>query len=217
MNLRWARQIVAASMMLLVSGYCIEALAAPASEPHQLVEKVTEALLSDIDRYRLELESSVNEAQKQQMIGAFFSEVTKTLEPVVDFNWIALNVMGNYRKTATEEQRYRFREAFTQGLVETYGRGLLTYSNQKIVVFPPQDDTNGKRKVTVVQEIQGEDRAYPLLYSMGLNRSGEWKVLNVIINGINLGSTFRNQFMQSVEKYDGDLDKVIDNWANNQS
>ncbi len=97
--------------------------------------------------------------------------------------------------------------------METYGRGLLTYSNQKIVVFPLPEADQGKRKVVVKQEIQGVEQTYPLQYSMGLNRDGEWKVINVTINGINLGQTFRNQFEQAAVKYNGDINQVIANWA----
>ena len=46
---------------------------------------------------------------------------------------------------------------------------------------------------------------------MYLNDLGEWKLINIIINGVNLGLTFRNQFY-SLMKKENDLDKVIDKW-----
>ena len=42
---------------------------------------------------------------------------------------------------------------------------------------------------------------------------GNWLVENVIVNGLNLGSTFRTQFEQSAQQYGGDLDQVIANWS----
>ncbi|MGD9660129.1 MAG: phospholipid-binding protein MlaC [Porticoccaceae bacterium] len=185
--------------------------------PDKLVEEVTETLLNDIALYRDALNKAESEAEEAQLLSRFYDSLGATLEPVIDFNWISLNVMGPYRKQATAEQRKRFREVFTRGLVETYGRGLLTYSDEKIVVHPLEEAEQGKRKVTVIQEIKGVDKTYPLLYSMGLNRNGDWKVINVIINGINLGTTFRNQFVQAAEKYSGDVDKVIENWSITQS
>jgi phospholipid transport system substrate-binding protein len=47
---------------------------------------------------------------------------------------------------------------------------------------------------------------------MGKNREGEWKLINVVLNGINLGKTFRSQFMQAMKKQ-GDLNQVIAEWA----
>ena len=185
--------------------------------PHALVQDVTDRLLADIARYRDALAGATNEDEKNAMMAQFFEELTTTGDPVVDFRWIALNVMGKHRAAATPEQQARFREAFTRGLVETYGRGLLNYSDQKIVVLPPREPLNGQRKVTVAQEIQGADARYPLLYSMGQNRKGEWKVVNVIINGINLGTTFRNQFAQAFARHKGDIDKVIATWTTNET
>jgi phospholipid transport system substrate-binding protein len=34
----------------------------------------------------------------------------------------------------------------------------------------------------------------------------------VVINGINLGKTFRNQFVQSAQRSGGNIDKVISGW-----
>ena len=181
--------------------------------PDKLVREVTESLLEDISVYRDALDEADSESRKQELLDTYFQELTTTLEPVVDFNWIALKVMGDYRKAASADQRRAFREVFKRGLVETYGRGLLTYSDQDIVVHPLDGDIGDKRRVTVKQEIQGRDQTYPLFYSMGLNRDGEWKVINVIINGINLGSTFRNQFQQAASTHDGDIAKVIETWT----
>jgi phospholipid transport system substrate-binding protein len=48
---------------------------------------------------------------------------------------------------------------------------------------------------------------------MSLTRSGSWKVTNLVINGINLGKIFRNQFTQRARKLEGDIDKVINTWS----
>lgn len=202
-----------AAILLFAFAGAVQGSAETALAPDKLVENVTETLLSDIAVYREALGEARDEAQKQELLGQFYDKLTQTLEPVIDFNWISLNVMGQYRKQASTEQRDQFRQVFTRALVETYGRGLLTYSDQKIVVFPIEGGVGEKRKVTVTQEIQGVEKSYPLVYSMGLNRDGSWKVINVIINGINLGATFRNQFVQAAEKHNGDISKVIANWT----
>ncbi len=42
---------------------------------------------------------------------------------------------------------------------------------------------------------------------------GQWKVVNVIVNGINLGLTFRNQFDQAMRDHNRDYDAVINGWS----
>ena len=42
---------------------------------------------------------------------------------------------------------------------------------------------------------------------------GEWKVRNVIVNGINIGKLFRDQFADSMQRNGNDLEKTIASWA----
>jgi len=178
--------------------------------PYQRIEGVTSDILTQIDSHRKALEGSADESARQQMFGCFITQVDSILGDVVDFDWIALKVMGGYGKVASAEQKQQFAEAFRAGLVDTYGRGLLGYSSQKIVLLPG-DAVGDKRKVTVRQQIEADDGVYPLSYTMGL-KDGEWKVINVVINGINLGKIFRKQFAQASEKSEGDIDEVIAGW-----
>jgi len=178
--------------------------------PYQLIGAVTDEVLAEIDRHRAELDASAEETVKQQQFDCFVGQVDRILGKVVDFDWIALKVMGNDGKIASAEQKALFAETFRTGLVETYGRGLLSYSSEKIVLLPAEK-VGDRRKITVHQQIVGEEATYPLDYTMGL-KGGQWKVINVIINGINLGKTFRGQFTQASQKNKGDIDKVIAGW-----
>ena len=51
------------------------------------------------------------------------------------------------------------------------------------------------------------------MYQMGRNKAGEWKLRNVIIETVNLGEIYRNQFQAAARKHNGDLNVVIDNWG----
>lgn len=181
-----------------------------ALSPYQLIDTATKKVLAEIKRHRAELDTSTEEAVRQQQFACFVGEVDRILGQIVDFDWIALKVMGSDGKVASAEQKAEFAETFRAGLVETYGRGLLNYSSERIVLLPAED-IEDKRKVTVHQQIVGVEATYPLDYTMGL-KDGQWKVINVIINGINLGKTFRGQFAQSSQKNKGDIDKVIASW-----
>ena len=44
------------------------------------------------------------------------------------------------------------------------------------------------------------------------NKGGELKIINIIIDGINLGLTFRNQFQGVLQKEGNNLDKAIESW-----
>tara|TARA_B110000967_G_C18890043_1_gene566683 strand:+ start:1040 stop:1666 length:627 start_codon:yes stop_codon:yes gene_type:complete len=173
------------------------------ADPYKKIEQVTVELLDIIAIYR----DSYPETEV-----AYFGKLDKLLSAHVDFGFIARNVMGNFGRSASPEQRDQFVEIFRNGLVETYGRGLISYNDQKIILLDAAPVVEGQRRVTVKQEIRSSDNVYPLEYSLARKKSGEWMVVNVVINGINLGKTFRNQFVQSAQRSGGDIDQVIGGW-----
>jgi phospholipid transport system substrate-binding protein len=173
-------------------------------DPYQKIEHVTTELLSIIGQYRETYPDTED---------AYFADLDKLLSTNIDFGSIATNVMGQYVKKATPEQREKFIAIFRSGLVETYGRGLISYNNQKIILVDDKAIPEGQSKATIKQEIRSSDSIYPLEYTLRRKKSGEWVVVNVIINGINLGKIFRNQFAQSAQRAGGDIDHVISGWS----
>ncbi len=172
---------------------------------HEVAEEVKNELVIVI-RKKSDLEAAGGEEK-------YFGAVEDVLLPVVDFNYIARGVMGEYGKQASDDQKQRFAANFQRGLVTTYAKGLAGYGNHEITVVPPEGDVSGKKSQSVVLQVKGGDSVNVLAFTMKLNRSNEWKLTNMILNGINLGKTFRNQFAQSMKK-NNNLDAVIDGWAN---
>ena len=121
--------------------------------------------------------------------------------------------MGPYKAMATQQQTALFVEIFREGLVETYGRGLINYKDQKIVLVDQKPLKKGQRTLVLKQEIRSSGNVFPLIYSMARKKTGEWMVINMTISGINLRDIFRNQFLQAAQKSAGDLDRVITGWT----
>mgnify|MGYP000002675500 FL=1 len=145
---------------------------------------------------------------------SYFSALNSLMTPFVDFDYVAKKVMGKkYVKLSTREQRDRFVAVFREGLVETYGRGLMSYGDEKIVLVNRQVLSKEKRVIVAKQEIRGATAVYPLNYLMAKKRkTGEWNIVNVTLNGINLSKTFSSQFQNAARKSSGNIDTVIDGW-----
>lgn len=139
--------------------------------------------------------------------------VDDSLSDVADFRYIGASVMGRYFGNASPEQRSRFVDAFKQTLLDTYAKGLVTFDYREIRVLDNQSAGRYEDQANVAMEIVGADgTVYPVSYTLRQD-GGQWKVVNVIVNGINLGLTFRNQFDQAMRQYNRDYDAVINNWS----
>ena len=142
----------------------------------------------------------------------FTQEISDAFSPIVDFKRIARNVMGKYYKNASEVQRDEFSKAFESSLLDTYSGTLVEFKDEKIVVIPPNSPEKYKDKAKVKIEIITSSQSYPGTYSMYLDKEGKWKIINIVVNGINLGKTFRSQFYSLMKKNEENLDLVIDQW-----
>jgi phospholipid transport system substrate-binding protein len=174
-------------------------------EPHRVIQDITNRLLLIINDGKLNPATSSDE---------FYNSAVAILEPVVAFDYIAKGVMGDYADKATPEQLQRFTEAFKKGLVNTYSKGLTDFSDSvDITILQPEAETADQNKVSVIQKVINRGATTYISYTMAQGREKQWKIVNVVLNGVNLGKTFRGQFAQAVQKNQGNVIKVIDEWG----
>ena len=125
----------------------------------------------------------------------FFVAVEALLRPVVDFSGFARNVMALHYKKATEEQRSRFAESFKWVLVRSYALALTGFSDGEVVLIPAEKPPRKPNQARIKMEIRTRTgEVYPLIYSMALGKDGVWRMRNIVVNGVNIGLTYRNQF-----------------------
>lgn len=191
-------------LIFLVSLFSTVVIAAE-SAPHMMIEDTISKMTARIERERERLKEDPVYARKV---------VREELGDKVDFKRITRLVMDQHFDKATREQKYRFLDVFRDSLIATYSSGMTLYEGQQIIVLPgePGDVVGNKARVrTEIRTSAG--RIIPVFFSLYRSDSGNWLVENVIVNGLNLGKTFRSQFDQAMQQYQGDLDQVIANWS----
>jgi phospholipid transport system substrate-binding protein len=179
---------------------------AAAQTPHQVVEDTSLRVMETLN---------ANRELYQNDSDAFYNGLNEIMEPVVDFQGIARSVMTvRYSRSATPAQMDRFIETFKRSMVEFYGNALLEFDSGKITVLPPaKGSQQTEERASVNMEVRANNgNVYPVTYTMA-NVDGQWKVRNVIVEGINIGLLFRDQFSQAMQNHRNNLDAVIDNWG----
>src|SRR5476651_869980 len=173
------------------------------SSAHALVQDTTNRMLADL---------SANKEKYKQDPQDFYTALNTIVGPVVDAEGISKSIMTvKYSRKATPAQMQTFQENFKKGLFQFYGNALLEYNNQGITVDPAKDESGDRTSIGMT--VKGSNGAiYPVQYTLE-KVSGEWKLRNVIINGINIGKLFRDQFADAMQRNGNDLDKTINGWA----
>lgn len=196
-------------------------VAAEPQTPHEKVDAVTERLLALI----MEAKDYFDEDPER-----YYNGVEKLLDPLIDFPSFTRSVMGEYgtrayyqslegdeAKKTFRDNYARFVETFKTGLIHTYAKGLLAFNGQEIVVLPPADEDKANisagETVEVKQRIDNDGESYTLIYFMRPDKNGKWLLRNVMIDTVNVGQLYRNQFASAMEKHEQDFAAVIDNWV----
>ena len=141
-------------------------------------------------------------------------KIKEIFEPMIDFRRVAASVMGKkYYLMATEDQRAEFVFIFKDSLLNTYAETLAQWGDSSIsTVFPSEKENSLRMNVEVKQILNTGTSQYPVSYKLRKNKDG-WKIVNIIINGVNLGLTFRNQFQALAILHDENIESTLRNWV----
>ena len=142
-----------------------------------------------------------------------FKEKLKNIwEPMVDVQLVSRLILNKAYKSASQEQIYRFQERTKKLLLDTYVSTLLEFKDYEI--FTNAKIKTNKNKTFEIEIKFDSSSSYSFItkFTVYRNKGGELKIINIIIDGINLGLTFRNQFQGVLKKEDNNLDKAIESW-----
>jgi len=192
---------VTAAALALCSVLCAP-FASAAAEPEQVVEQVAQELFGLV-----KAKNAANTADE-----AYYKQVEGVLDGVVNFQFIAGAVMGkDVFAKASPAQRGEFLKVFRSGLVKSYAKGIAGYADSEIKLLGVVKDPKNANRVVVKQEVSKEGTSHKLDYTMVQGKDG-WKLINVVLNGVNLGQSFSGQFKAAYKKQNGDINKVVANW-----
>ena len=138
--------------------------------------------------------------------------ISEQFAPLINDRTVALRVMGRFARQATEAERDRFTDRLESSLVDAYARGLAAYGGEQLVL--PEEGVilkPGRAMVEARLESPGRE-ALPIQFALGFEKDKGWMVENVVIAGINLGLTLRNQFADLVQST-GSVSGAIDSWS----
>ena len=167
-----------------------------AATPKETVEAGVNKLLKTLG------EPAFKAKPKDERIAIIGAEI----ETVFDFKELSRRTLGREWKKMKAEQQKEFVELFRELLQGVYADRLLAYSDQKIIF--DKETMLKKGRAEVQSYLQTSDgKKIPLFYRL-TDKSGSWKVYDVIIEGVSMVKNYRTQFKQILAK--DSPDKLIE-------
>ena len=133
-------------------------------------------------------------AKKDQTTETRISEIESLAYEIFDFTTMSKLVLARNWKKMDKAKRKEFVVEFKRHLSRTYGTRLDRYEQEEVDVYGAQvevrNDVSVKTRILGGQ-FDGAEISYRLR-----NRRDEWKIIDVVIEGVSLVSNYRSQFKE---------------------
>lgn len=159
--------------------------------PSQLVLNNSQRVLSTLEKRRAEF--SKNRPALRQFISTEFNAM-------FDRDYAARLVLGRHGRGASDEDVKLFADALADNLMQRYGSSLLDFNTQLRVRVKSETPLQRGFGVKVSSEfLRQGGAAIPVDYYM--RKTGtQWKVFDVMVEGVSYVQTFRNQFDAELQR-----------------
>ena len=172
--------ILAVLLMIPLQGY--------AATPKETVETGVNKLIATLS------DPAFKAKAKDEQV----AQIGEAIDTIFDFKELSRRTLGREWKKMTAEQQKEFVQLFKKLLQGVYADRLLAYSDQKIIFDKETMLKKGRAEVqTYLQTSDG--KKIPLFYRL-TDKSGSWKVYDVIIEGVSMVKNYRTQFRQILAK-----------------
>jgi phospholipid transport system substrate-binding protein len=176
---------------------------------------VTKAIAEDLLPPQQAIYTASEKLQQRMQDKSFtkdFAKITQFVNEVIyphtDFDKISELVLGKIWKTATVDERERFKHEFQTLLVRTYSRAFVEFNDWSVRFLPLEMGSDDKKVVVKTEVLQPGIQPIGVNYRMLLS-DGEWKAYDIMIEGVSLVTNYRTTFSQEVQAK-GSLNAVIE-------
>ena len=142
----------------------------------------------------------------------FLDGLEDALKDLIISKEISKRVLGkkNYI-IATKKQKNDFDLKFKNTLFDTYSTALVEIDNANIIIDSHVHPNERLDLAIVKMSVSVSDTEFDLIYKMK-KIEGKWRVIGMILDGIDLIAIFRKQFNKLLADFDGNFDLAIQNW-----
>ena len=133
----------------------------------------------------------------------------KTLvENQVDLEYVGKYLLGKYQRRATPEQINEFSHLFIDYMVLSYSNQLKQFAGVDFKILKATETNNGAYLVNS-KIIQSNKDSFDIQWMVKKNASGQWQIIDILVNGLSMIATQRDEFVSVIRRQKGNISKFI--------
>jgi len=175
--------------LLVIFVTCLISLTAQAESPNAVIEEAAQLLDQAI-------EGRVDELTKDKE--ALYAVIDELLLPRFDRRYAAQLVLSRHWRTASEEDRERFINAFYNHLMHMYAEAAMEFDLANLEVLPFRGDETKKRTTVKTIVVLEDGTRVPVNYGMVKRETG-WLMFDVSIEGISYVRNFKAEVNAEIQ------------------
>ena len=126
------------------------------------------------------------------------TEISNIINEVFDWQELSRRTLGREWKKFSPDQQKEFVTLFEELLKGIYADRILAYTQEKIEFGKETELKKGRTEVESYI-ITTDNKKVPIFYRM-TDKSGQWRVYDVVIEGISMVKNYRGQFREILSK-----------------
>ena len=150
-----------------------------AETPTDFVQTLSDQIITNV------LKSTDTQEEKTKRFEEYFLSA-------LDVQTIGKNVLGRHWKSATEEERKAFLDAFTDMALKSWADRFNMYTGQEIS-FTNETPAQGKNQVFVNSFIQDDPNPISVIWRVS-NKNNEYKIVDIVVEGVSMTLSYRNEY-----------------------
>ena len=186
----WRAFVCALAMAALAFAGPAAAAGPDPKEAQALVKDVTTRVVAVLDEHGGQGEMDVEQVKQ---------EINEIVLPHLDFVTMTKLAVGRYWREASDAQKRQLVDEFRNLLVRTYTTSLDEYQNQKVEFLPLRPSPYEDRVMVRSRVTRPNGPPIPVEYGLHYD-DGEWKVYDIVVEGVSLVTTYRSNFASTVQR-----------------
>jgi phospholipid transport system substrate-binding protein len=160
----------------------------PESKPSPGKNSPTEAMRTTVSQAIGVLQDQ--ELKKPERLDERVARLRKIADSRFDYGEMAKRSLGGQWDKLGEMERQEFVDLFTEFLTATYVEKIHAYSGEEVKFLNERLDENYAEVKSIMV---GKKTEIPMDYRL-MKKDGDWKVYDVVIDGISMVQNYRGQF-----------------------